>query len=101
MYWVDVQDIVRCEADNTYTYFFLQDGKKLLLSGNMGYYEKQLKPYQLFFRTERSNIINTDYLDQMIMEDGLTFVLLKNGKRIPLARRRRKAFKGFLQGKRG
>lgn len=98
-YIANVDDIIRCTADDTCTYFYFESRKRMHICGNIGSYQKELNPYNLFFRVERSHIVNVDYVSEMINEDGETSVILKNGDKVPLARRRRKAFKDFISGR--
>ena len=95
-YNILVDDIIRCEADDVYTTFFFQNRKPLLLAKNIGKFEKRLKPYKLFFRSERSHLINRNFLDRRIIKKGKSTLIMKEGERIPLARRRIGRYKIFM-----
>ena len=51
---VDIADIVRCEADNVYTTFFLATGEKIVVSKGLGEYVELLECYG-FIRPHQSD----------------------------------------------
>lgn len=56
-FFMEIKTIVRCEAQGNYTQFYFRDGKKLLVSKTLKFFEKLLEDLN-FFRINRSNIIN-------------------------------------------
>lgn len=42
--YVNVNDIVRCEAQNTYVYFYLESREKILVSRPLKEYDELLAP---------------------------------------------------------
>jgi two-component system LytT family response regulator len=57
---VDLDDIIRCEADRNYTSFFLVGGKKILVSKTLKEYENLLSNHN-FLRVQQSHLINIDF----------------------------------------
>lgn len=92
--YVEVNEIVRCEADNTYTFFFLASGDKILTSKPLKEYSDLLKPHGLL-RTHQSHLINPSYVKSWLKEDGGT-LLMKNGDKIPVSRPNREHIKQKL-----
>ena len=84
---LNIAEIVRCEGWEKYTYFFTKD-KKILCTHNIGSYKSILEEHD-FFPCHKSHVINKKMI-QSYDKDG--FIILKDGARIPLARRRKNAF---------
>lgn len=55
-----VSDIIRLEAERNYTRFVLADGRKLLTSKNISFYEPLLPA--LFLRVNKSCLLNRIYI---------------------------------------
>ena len=93
--FVFIKDIIFCEAQKNYTSFYLNNGKRLVSSKNIGEYEKKL-PFELttdrsrFFRAHKSYLINLFYLKSYDSRES--YLELTNGKKIPIAQRRRSDF---------
>ncbi len=85
VYYLLPSDIVRCEAIGNYTRFFTKDQKKFLISKTLGEYDELLTPHH-FIRTHRSHLVNKSSIS-FIDREG--FVILKDGSRIELSRRRK------------
>jgi len=82
--YVLTDHIRRCQADNTYTLFFLADGEQLLISKPLKEYAELLQP-QGFIRTHQSHLVNARFVKSWLREDGGT-LLLDNGDHIPIAK---------------
>lgn len=84
---IRVDDIIRCESDNYYTYFHFIDGRKLLVSKTLKENEELLSPYN-FIRPHKSHLINIKYIKSFIRQDG-GYILMNDGTRIPVSRRKK------------
>jgi two-component system, LytTR family, response regulator len=84
---INVEDIVRCESDNYYTYYFFIDGRKLLISKTLKENEDLLSPYN-FIRPHKSHLVNIRYIKSFVRQDG-GYILMTDGTRIPVSRRKR------------
>jgi two-component system LytT family response regulator len=82
--YVDVADIVRCEADNSYTSFYLISGDRIVVSRSIKEYTDLLKPIG-FLRTHQSHIVNIIYIKSWIKEDGGA-LLLVTGDKVPVSK---------------
>lgn len=82
--YVIVDMILRCEAANTYTFFYLTNGDKILVSRALKVYADLLQPYG-FIRTHQSHLINRRFVKSWIKEDG-GLLLLDNGDQIPISK---------------
>lgn len=88
--FVKISDIMYCESNGNYTHFFLCDNKKIVVSRQLGEYEKLL-PENNFTRIHDKYIINLAYIKEYIKGSGGE-VVLENGKEIPVATRRKEDF---------
>lgn len=92
--YVSINDIVRCEADNTYTRFVLADGEQLMVSKTLKEYVDMLARYN-FLRTHQTHLVNTAYIKSWIREDGGS-LLLKDNTKIPVSKLNRQKVKDML-----
>lgn len=96
-WFVKVSDILYCEAEGTYTRFFLQDAEPLLVSKNLKEYEELLEPLG-FLRTHHSFLANPDKIKSYDKTDGGS-LLLENGKPIPVSQRKKDFVLQFLENR--
>lgn len=92
---VDLEQIIRCEADRNYTSFFLTEGKKILVSKTLKEYETLLSGYN-FLRVQQSHLINLDYVDRYDKGNGGS-VVMKDGSEVPLSPAKRDIFFKILE----
>ncbi len=93
--FIKIEDIIYLKSEGNYTSFYLNNDKPILVSKAIKEYENILDD-RLFFRTHQSFIINIQYLSKVLKEDG-GLILLENGIKIPLSRRRKDDFMSFLK----
>lgn len=93
--YVTLSEIVRCEADNTYTHFFLSNEEKLLVSKSLKEYADLLRPHG-FLRTHQSHLVNPKYVKSWLKEDG-GILLLLSGEKIPISKPNRDTVRQALQ----
>jgi two-component system LytT family response regulator len=86
---IDVNDIMRCESDGAYTRFYLNDGKKIMISKVIKDYEEMLHDYG-FLRVHKSHIINLNFIDRFEKSDGGS-VILKDQSSIPVSVRKKES----------
>lgn len=92
--YVAVNDIVRCVADNTYTFFHLSNGEQILISKPLKEYADLLKP-QGFVRAHQSHLVNPKFVKSWLKEDG-GLLLMSNGDKIPVSKPNREMVKAVL-----
>lgn len=61
---IEPDELVLCTADGNYTHLFLNDGKQETVTFNIGEIHKML-PEKGFYRIDRSNILNLNYLKKI------------------------------------
>lgn len=87
---VELDQIIRCEADRNYTSFFLKDNKKILVSKTLKEYETLLSAHN-FLRVQQSHLINIAYVDRYDKKNGGA-VVMKDGSEVPLSPAKRDLF---------
>lgn len=87
---VELDQIIRCEADRNYTSFFLLDNKKILVSKTLKEYETLLSGHN-FLRVQQSHLVNIDYVDRYDKKNGGA-VVMKDGSEVPLSPAKRDLF---------
>lgn len=87
---VNVKDIIRCEADGSYTTFFLSDKRKLMVSAGLKHYE-ELLPESDFIRVHHHHLINMNHVLRFLKEDG-GYAVMTDGTKIEISRRKKEAF---------
>jgi len=71
---VNVNDIIRCEAQDNYTLFHLNDHRQLLSSRSLAVYERKLTDYR-FIRVHQSHLVNLRYIRSLIRGDHCQLLL--------------------------
>jgi len=84
--FLELDKIIRCEADLNYTKFILTDNKSFVSSKTLKEYEDLLGSHENFIRVHRSHLVNVDYLVKFKNEGSL---VLKDNSCVPISRRRK------------
>jgi len=92
---VDIETIIRCEADKNYTSFFLADGKRILVSKTLKDYDTMLSGHS-FFRVQQSHLININFIERYDKQDG-GYVIMKDGASVPLSPAKKDQFFQLLE----
>lgn len=87
IYFVNVNDIIRCESDGQYTEFYIDNLKKIVISKPLKEYEELLEPYG-FIRPHHSHIINTNKILRFDKVDGGSLIM-QNNDEIPVSHRKK------------
>ena len=88
--FVQVADIIRCEAEDNYTHFFLKDGERFLVSKTIKYFEELLTE-QDFFRIHQSHLININHLVEYHKGEG-GYAIMSDESSVIVSRRKKEAF---------
>ncbi len=92
---IKVSDIIRIEADNNYSTFFLLNGDRIVVSKGLIEYEKLLTDYG-FFRVHQSHLINLSYISRFDKKDG-GYVVLSDKSQVPVSQRKRQKILTFFE----
>lgn len=94
--FVEVRQIVRCEASNNYTLVFLEEGARVLVSKTLKEFSEMLTVHH-FARTHQSHLVNLAFVKSWLREDG-GVLSMRDGTRIPISRQNREAIKTLIDG---
>ena len=89
-YFVDLKNIIRCEAENNYTFFHLIDGKKILVSKTLKVFSQLLESHN-FFRISRSSLVNLNYIEKFGRQKSPSVTMVDNTN-LNISLRRKEAF---------
>jgi two-component system, LytTR family, response regulator len=93
-WFISPAKLIRCEADSNYTWFYLADERKILVSKTMKEYEEILLEHN-FIRIHKSHLINKKYIDYLVNEGS---IMLTNQLQLPVSRLRKQAVINSLKG---
>lgn len=82
--WIDLDDIIRFEAESNYTHVYIKNKKKIMVAKTLKSFEDQL-PNTIFCRIHSAHLINLNEIDRYIKGDG-GIAVLKDGSNIPVSR---------------
>ena len=88
--FINMEDIIRCEASGSYTTFHLLHDRKILVSKNLSDYTEMLEPFD-FFRIHASHLINIRFVRKYIKGRG-GYVVLEDGTTIDVSARKKLEF---------
>lgn len=89
--YVEVPQIEYLEAEGSYVHIFLANGKKILISKNLKYFETLLEPFMYFLRPHRSFLVNKFYI-KSIKTGEKSSIILQSLSEIDLSKDRKKEF---------
>jgi DNA-binding LytR/AlgR family response regulator len=96
---VRLDQIVRLLAVGSYTIIYCADGSQFIPARNLGLFEPLLTGDGMpFFRTHESHIINRKYIKNYTLKEPFEIEIERTKDKIPLARRRKKAFTEWIGG---
>lgn len=87
MHIVEVNDIIRCEADDYYTHVFITGRKPIMISKTLKEIENTLSG-NTFVRTHKSHLVNLKFIKTYVKSDG-GYLILQNGENVPVSRRKK------------
>lgn len=93
--FVNIPDIIYCEASGSYTHVYMTDGRKMVASKLLGEFETQLVAHK-FFRIHHSILINLNRVKEFQRHDG-GYVIMENSKQLEVSQRKRKDFLHALE----
>lgn len=92
---VNVTDIVRCQADDNFTKFFLKDGTSKLISRTLKYYDEILREFK-FIRIHKSHLVNFQYITRYLKGKGGQVEMI-DGSTVDVSPNRKKELLAFFQ----
>lgn len=87
---IDITSIIRIEGNNSYSKLYFTNGKTLVVSKVLRWFENIL-PVQVFFRVHKAHLVNRFFIHQYIQGAGGQ-IKLHNGDLVNVAKRRKACF---------
>ena len=88
--FIDINDIIRCEADGKYTYCFVTGGKKLHSTRSLLDFEEQLSQHG-FCRIHHAHLVNLNQIKNYVKGAG-GYVVMSNGDTVVVSKRKKEEF---------
>lgn len=94
--FVNVREIVMCEANGSYTNVYLRENRKILVSKHLKEYETLLGD-ENFMRVHNSYLINLDEVRQFVKSEG-GYILMNDNRQVSISPKRRDEFLARMSG---
>lgn len=94
IYFINVNDIIRCESSGQYTEFYTDDSKRIVISKSLKEYETLLEPFG-FIRPHHSHLININKIKRFDKVNGGSLVM-ETLEEIPVSHRKKAQILQFL-----
>lgn len=91
---VNVDDIIRCESQGSYTLFYLKDKKEILVTRTLKEFEELFNPEE-FIRVHHSHLININYLKEYVKIDG-GYAVMADNSQVPVSIRKKESLLKLL-----
>jgi two-component system LytT family response regulator len=92
--YLNPQDIIRIEADRSYSWFYIEGKRKVLVSRHLKEFQDLLNDRN-FFRPHNSHLINLDHVRKYIRIDG-GYIEMSDGSKVPVSRNRKDLFLEYM-----
>jgi two-component system LytT family response regulator len=90
MEYLNPKEIIRIEADRSYSWFYLTGNRKILVSKNLKEFQDLLSD-RYFFRSHNSHLVNLKFVRKFIRKEG-GYIEMQDGEQIPVSRNRKDLF---------
>ncbi|MGN6567188.1 MAG: LytR/AlgR family response regulator transcription factor [Flavipsychrobacter sp.] len=90
-YLVKLEEILYCKANDSYTHFYMQNGKHYVVSKPLKEFEESLAPYN-FFRIHKSFLVNMNHIELVNKLDGGITVVMNSKEQLPVSFRKKDEF---------
>jgi two-component system, LytTR family, response regulator len=94
MEYLNPKDIIRIEADRSYSWFFLNSNRKILVSKHLKEFQELLND-RYFFRPHNSHLINLKFVKKYIRKEG-GYIEMTDSSLIPVSRNRKDIFLALM-----
>ena len=86
---VQLETILRCESDSNYTYVYLKNGRKILVSRTLKEIEELLDGHS-FLRVHHSHVVNLNEIERYVRGEG-GYLILSDTASVSVSRSRKDA----------
>jgi two-component system LytT family response regulator len=90
MEYLNPKEILRIEADRSYSWFYLTGNRKILVSKHLKEFQELLGDRN-FFRSHNSHLINLKHVRKYVRKEG-GYIEMQDGAQIPISRNKKDLF---------
>jgi two-component system LytT family response regulator len=87
---IPADQILRCEADDNYTYIFLKNKNRIIACRTLKEVEEQLRDFSYFVRVHHSYVVNLNEVSKYVRGEG-GYVVMSDGSSVNVSRSRKDA----------
>ena len=92
---VPADNVIRCEADDNYTYFHLRNKAKIVACRTLKEVEAQLQDFNFFVRVHHSHLVNLNEVTKYIRSEG-GYLVMSDGSFVNVSRSHKDALLKFF-----
>ncbi len=93
---IPAEQILRCDANNNYTFLFLKSNIKIVACRSIREMEEQLQGFSFFIRVHHSHIVNLNEVVKYVRGEG-GYLVLSDGSSINVSRSRKDSLLNILK----
>ncbi len=97
-YFIKMDDILYCEAEGSYTKFYISNSEPIFVSRNLRSYEELLAPAG-FIRTHHSCLVNPNKIKVYDRKTDCGTLILEGGYTVPVSQRKKDFVVQFLESR--
>jgi len=90
MEYLNPKEIIRIEADRSYSWFFINGNRKILVSKHLKEFQELLGDRN-FFRSHNSHLVNLKFVKKFIRKEG-GYIEMHDGSMVPISRNKKDIF---------
>ncbi|MFC2121919.1 LytR/AlgR family response regulator transcription factor [Bacteroidota bacterium] len=90
MEYLNTENIIRIQADRSYSWFYMEGGIKHLVSKNLKEYQELLSERK-FFRSHNSHLVNLEHVKKFIRHGG-GYIEMSDGSKVAVSRSKKDLF---------
>lgn len=85
IHYKQVKDVIRLEAQQSYTEFSFINDKKIVASSNLGEFIEQFENYSDFMKVHRSHLVNLNFVKTYVKTEG-GYLLMADDSQVSVSR---------------
>jgi two-component system LytT family response regulator len=85
---IPAEEVIRCEADDNYTYLYLKNKNKIVACRTLKEMEEQLQDFNYFVRVHHSYMVNLNEVTKYVRGEG-GYLVMSDGATVNVSRSRK------------
>jgi two-component system, LytTR family, response regulator len=87
---IPAEQVIRCEADDNYTFLFLKNKSKIIACRTLKEMEEQLQDFNFFVRVHHSYMVNLNEVTKYVRGEG-GYLIMSDGSTVNVSRSRKES----------